>query len=1009
MAKLSQFPMAITFIALIIFAVFSSNNLYSQTLDSPPYGISVEKWNQLQETVNSKRIHNPEFRGGGTITNGSFESGDFTGWITQDLTILFFPLQVGTSGVDVGFDFFVSSPTEGSFAALHGWDGSAGIISIAQDVTLPADAQTLEFDYRAAWNLELGYATLDRIFSVKIEPSGGGAPLQTSDALIAVAPTINNDTGNLHGSIDISAFADSSIRISFEWSVPEDFSGPAFFQLDNVFVIPVDAGPQITVSPANIDFGNVEAGTSSSPHSVTIRSVGSENLTVSGISDPGSPFSLSSLPTLPVVIPPGGTETFEVTFSPLTAGVFNSTITVTSDDPSDPTKDVTLTGEGVVINPAMPGVCYASTGINDGGRLLTIDNNTGAGTLIGPTGLELVPGLAIDSKGIMYGSDGRNLYKIDAVTGAAVFVANTGLQFLPAIAFDGNDVLYGLGLDPVNFQFSLFTINTTTGVPTVVGPAPMGNWRGMAFDPTDGSLWGSTSEEEIFIINPHTGETTLMGTTGLGAGTPDIHFDDMGNLYGSVGGGGSPNNLISINKTTGAGTVIGPIGFTSVSGLASRQQPLVGSQIGVIPPIVDFGRTEVGTTSLQRTVAIRSVGSSNLTVSGISDPSSLFSLINVPSLPVIIPPLGTETFEVNFSPTSAGVFNSSITITSDDPSDPTKDVSLTGEGVVINPAKPGVCYASTGINDGGNLLAINNTTGTGTLIGPTGLELVPGLAIDSNGDMYGIDGNTSDLYKIDAATGTAVFVASTGLIHLPAIAFDGNDVLHGLGVDPVNIQFSLLTINTTTGVPTLVGPVPTYDWRGLAFDPTDGKLWASTNGEEIYVINPITGSRTLIGATGLGAGTPDIHFDDMGNLYGSIGGGGSPNNLISINKTTGAGTVIGPIGFIAVSGMAARLNRVVSVGNDTDSKVPTSFALVQNYPNPFNPTTTISYSIPREELVQLKLYNTLGEEVLILINEVKQAGNYKYKLDATSLTSGIYFYRLQAGSFVETRKMVLMK
>ena len=94
-------------------------------------------------------------------------------------------------------------------------------------------------------------------------------------------------------------------------------------------------------------------GNSSPGNTVTIRSVGSENLTVSGISDPGSPFSLSNIPSLPVVITPGESETFEVTFSPTSEGDFNSSITFTSDDPDNPTKDVTVSGKGVIINPAM--------------------------------------------------------------------------------------------------------------------------------------------------------------------------------------------------------------------------------------------------------------------------------------------------------------------------------------------------------------------------------------------------------------------------------------------------------------------------------------------------------------------------------------------------------------------------------------------------------------------------------------------------------------------------------
>jgi len=88
---------------------------------------------------------------------------------------------------------------------------------------------------------------------------------------------------------------------------------------------------------------------------------------------------------------------------------------------------------------------------------------------------------------------------------------------------------------------------------------------------------------------------------------------------------------------------------------------------------------------------------------------------------------------------------------------------------------------------------------------------------------------------------------------------------------------------------------------------------------------------------------------------------------------------------------------------------PADYTLQQNYPNPFNPVTTISYSLPVKSEVELVIYNALGEEVMKLANEEKEAGRYSVEFNATSLPSGIYFYRLQAGEFVETRKMVLMK
>ena len=89
--------------------------------------------------------------------------------------------------------------------------------------------------------------------------------------------------------------------------------------------------------------------------------------------------------------------------------------------------------------------------------------------------------------------------------------------------------------------------------------------------------------------------------------------------------------------------------------------------------------------------------------------------------------------------------------------------------------------------------------------------------------------------------------------------------------------------------------------------------------------------------------------------------------------------------------------------------IPSVFSLSQNYPNPFNPTTKISYQLPSNNFVTLKVYDVLGNEVAALVNEQQPAGKYEVQFDASGLGSGIYFYKLNAGSLVETRKMVLMK
>lgn len=88
---------------------------------------------------------------------------------------------------------------------------------------------------------------------------------------------------------------------------------------------------------------------------------------------------------------------------------------------------------------------------------------------------------------------------------------------------------------------------------------------------------------------------------------------------------------------------------------------------------------------------------------------------------------------------------------------------------------------------------------------------------------------------------------------------------------------------------------------------------------------------------------------------------------------------------------------------------PKEFALMQNYPNPFNPSTTFTFNIPANELVNLKVYDVMGNEVATLVNEEKSAGSYSIEFDASKLASGTYFYKLQAGEKSEVRKMLLLK
>ncbi len=142
-------------------------------------------------------------------------------------------------------------------------------------------------------------------------------------------------------------------------------------------------------------------------------------------------------------------------------------------------------------------------------------------------------------------------------------------------------------------------------------------------------------------------------------------------------------------------------------------------------------------------------------------------------------------------------------------------------------------------------------------------------------------------------------------------------------------------------------------------------------------------------------------------------------NKIGFVSGRGTSTEVSSYSFTDqnVSGkMYYRLKQIDLDGSFTYSKTiegnsaqPVQFKLDQNYPNPFNPSTTISYAIPTDNFVSIKMYNVLGNEVATLVNEVVTAGQHKINFNASKLSSGVYYYTINSGGFVDTKKLILLK
>ena len=153
--------------------------------------------------------------------------------------------------------------------------------------------------------------------------------------------------------------------------------------------------------------------------------------------------------------------------------------------------------------------------------------------------------------------------------------------------------------------------------------------------------------------------------------------------------------------------------------------------------------------------------------------------------------------------------------------------------------------------------------------------------------------------------------------------------------------------------------------------------------------------------SGIPIDSPFVIFGTLGNKIplGGVGFGGGLYLAVAtrIDSNFSDGDVFG------------RFLQPLTGVEDENNMIAEKFALFQNYPNPFNPSTIISYSLPVTSQVSLKVYDVLGREAAILVNEEKSVGTYKVTFDGRGLASGIYYYQLRSGSFSESKKMIFIK
>ena len=249
------------------------------------------------------------------------------------------------------------------------------------------------------------------------------------------------------------------------------------------------------------------------------------------------------------------------------------------------------------------------------------------------------------------------------------------------------------------------------------------------------------------------------------------------------------------------------------------------------------------------------------------------------------------------------------------------------------------------------------------------------------GDPSGTDKGIVGVFTIDLGTSKS----SNQLPAAPGI--DTTNEFGGLASDGVNLYLGVDLQNQTQdhGVvkfdPSLVSKVPALPFYKLNLRPSylgyaNNSLWAGA--DSVLKMNPADGS--ILAGYNMPGGSAQVYLDGMFWMYDQ-----SDNTLKAYAlKTTG-------------------------VSKGTGLRIPTGFSLQQNYPNPFNPATMLSYQLPVDSYVTLKVYDVLGREVSALVNEKQNAGQFSEQWDATKMPSGVYFYTLQAGEYRATKRMLLLK
>lgn len=728
--------------------------------------------------------------------------------------------------------------------------------------------------------------------------------------------------------------------------------------------------PQITTNTNLIDFGNVPVGTTGN-QTLNISNTGAAKLIISGKTITNPRFGISPN-NIPDTIQPGQNKNYNMSFNPLAFDTISAQLQIASNDILVPTKIITLKGKGVftgaTINLSTTSYDYLTRRVNSlCGYIFTVTNQGNSNLNISSVQFN-TPRYRLDTVGITFP---YTILPEASKTFRVWFNPNSGSVFNDTMKILSNAVNLPVA------KMSLTGVGNTT-------PTTLGN-----------ILWSDNTPDNPYTSADDPQPKSMKQINDVnGDGVNDIivctgnYFTECWNGNSSMSGdllwtfntGTNNNNTGSVSWDDGMqirsdidGDGIQDVVFGCGGGneFVYTISGRTGRLIWAYGDSVDYSRGDIEAVRVDKDFNGDGVNDVLVSASGTGTGNGgRHSVVCLNGL------TGAEIFNVV---QSGAEF--------------TGDVVSSPYGGAIGWGSNSGSYSVHGFDNVGN--------GTWTYSGVNGkvwsMKLIPTINADTTKEILGFYGFAGNVFCIGSNNGAINWTTSFGSCN--------NGVI--LMLDDLD----------TNGFAdfTLSGPQTVY----RADSKTNNILWSySPAASYIRSVDYLS----------------DVNGDGVRDI---VVGMQTPGNVLVLNGATGAVMFTYSFG----STVTFRADRVCSLnsidGNSTtefvagsrqgkivcfsggqnvpiginlvSTEIPAKFDLHQNYPNPFNPTTNIKFAIPTNEFVNIKVYDVLGKEVATLLNENKQAGTYDVNFNASTLSSGVYFYKMSAGKYSNIKRMVLIK